>query len=223
MKLAVFGGSFNPLHIGHVMVAETVIKELGYDKVLFIPTCVPPHKETAKGSASGEDRLGMIRCFCEDENTSEDMKFLFDSCEIDRGGISYTVDTLSYVISKYGDSIEGKPGLIMGEEIAAEFHKWKKPDKIAELADLIVVPRVADYSKEEAVKGRGNKPSGNYTGDFSVPFDGRKFGYNYKMISDPVISVSSTDIRNRVANGKSFKYLVPSAVFKYIEEKKLYR
>ena len=222
MKIAVLGGSFNPFHIGHAMVADSVIRELGYDRVIFIPTFIPPHKEFASCGVSAEDRLCMIQAFCGAEG--DNSPFLCDSCEIDRGGISYTCDTLAYIIDKYREHIDGKPGLIMGEEIAAEFHKWKNPDKIAEMADFIIVPRLPDYSRADSdVSQHANRPSGDYTGDFSVAFNSKDFGYHYKIISEPVVSVSSTDIRNRIANGKSYKYLVPSAVFEYIEGKKLYR
>ena len=226
MKIAVFGGSFNPFHIGHGMVADSVIRELGYDKVIFVPTCVPPHKEMVALGATAEDRLGMIKAFCgaEGDGLGPDAPFLFDSCEIDRGGVSYTCDTLEYLTKKCKPVLDGKLGFIMGEEIAAEFHKWKNPDKIAQLADLIIIPRNPDYSRgDKGVAEHGNKPAGAYTGDFSVAFNGEDFGYPYKMLSQPVVSVSSTDIRNRIAGGKSFKYLVPSAVFEYIEEKRLYR
>ena len=231
MRIAVLGGSFNPFHIGHAMAGESVIKELGYDKVIFIPTYIPPHKKITGTGASASHRLGMLKAFCMEEGRlaegfsgkdGSDISFLFDSCEIDRGGVSYTWETLEYIINKCKGVIEGRPGLIIGEEIAAEFNKWKNPEKIAAMADIIIVPRIPDYSRKDA-GCYTNKPSGDYEGDFSVPFDENSFGYPYKKLSSPVVSVSSTDIRNRIANGKSYKYLVPSPVFKYIEEHNLYR
>ena len=227
MKIAILGGSFNPLHNGHAMVAESVIKELGYDKVIFIPTCMPPHKEIKSLGATTEQRLEMVKVFCRAEGESfereGEIPFLFDSCEIDRGGVSYTYDTLKYITEKCKDIIEGKPGLIMGEEIAAEFHKWNHPELIAQMADLIIVPRLPDYSKMVKSDGDSNCPTGQYKGDFGVKFDGEKFGYDFKMLSEPVLTVSSTDIRKRIKAGKSFKYLVPSSIFEYIEHNKLYR
>lgn len=217
MKIAVFGGSFNPLHNGHAMLADTVVKELNYDKVLFIPTYKAPHKEYGN-SISSEDRFNMVKAFCQ----SDSCFFEAEPCEIERGGISYTVDTLEYICEKYKSELTQKPGLIMGQEVAAEFHKWKSPEKIASMADFIIVPRKADYSKTDTHMDF-NKPSGNYKGDFAVSFSEAEFKYPYTMLKEPMVTVSSTEIRNRIKDGKSFKYLVPSAVYEYIEEKGLYR
>ena len=134
MKIAVFGGSFNPLHIGHATVAETLVKEYGYDKVLFVPTFIAPHKEIA-GCISAEHRLGMIKAFCAADGNGA---FEAEDCEIKRGGVSYTCDTLEYLKTKFEKVLDGKFALVMGEEIASEFYKWKNPDKISSLADFII-------------------------------------------------------------------------------------
>ena len=126
MKIAILGGSFNPLHNGHAMLADTIVKELGYDKVLFVPTCIPPHKEIA-GHITTQQRVEIVKSFCESEKSGY---FEIEACEVERGGISYTYDTLSYLINKYKGQLEGKPALLMGEETAAEFHKWKNADKV---------------------------------------------------------------------------------------------
>ena len=94
MKVAVFGGTFNPIHIGHAMLADTIIKELGYDKVLFVPTFVPPHKDASK-IVDAKHRMEMISRFCQSEGNCH---FELESCEVDRGGVSYTSDTLEYLI-----------------------------------------------------------------------------------------------------------------------------
>ena len=90
MKIAILGGSFNPIHIGHCMLAESVIKDLGYDKVLFVPTNLPPHK-MLNNAPSAQERFNMVKAFC-DTNS----RFDAESCEIDRGGVSYTFDTLQF-------------------------------------------------------------------------------------------------------------------------------
>lgn len=218
MKLAILGGSFNPLHIGHAMLADVIIRELGYDKVLFIPTSNPPHKEiTAK--IKTEQRVEMVRRFCESVG---DGKFELDTCEIERGGISYTVDTLDYIIKKYEGKLEGKPALLMGEEIAAEFSKWRAPDVVASKSDLIIVPRYPDYYGKNISESK-NIPKGNYYGDFKVGFNRAKFKYPHRYLEIPILTVSSTEIRARVASNRSYKYLVPKAIYEYIEEEKLYR
>jgi len=217
VKIAILGGSFNPLHNGHAMLADTIIKELGYNKVLFIPTCVPPHKEIS-GGATTQQRLEIVKAFCDSEESG---CFELETCEVDRGGISYTYDTLTFIVEKYKNEIEGKPALLMGEEIAAEFHKWKNPDQIAEIADLIIVPRYPYYFGH-CVDAFKNKPTGRYEGDFNSTFDSRTFKYPHKYLGIPMLPVSSTEIRGRIAAKKSFKYLIPSAVFDYIEKTKAY-
>lgn len=221
MKIAILGGSFNPIHVGHAMLADTIVKELGYDKVLFVPTCIPPHKEIA-GGVSTEHRLGMVNAFC---NSVPGNCFEVETCEVDRGGVSYTIDTLKYIVEKYKGQLDAKPALLMGEEIAAEFHKWKAPDEIVKLADLIIVPRYPDYfGSALPLKDRMvNKPQGNYEGDFKVKFNKSSFGYACKVLDIPMLPVSSTEIRARVASDRSFQYLVPPAVFDYIKKETLYR
>jgi len=213
VKIAILGGSFNPLHIGHAMLAETVVKELKYDKVLFIPTCIPPHKEIMDGATTLQ-RLDMVRAFC---NSEKSASYELEDCEVKRGGVSYTCDTLAYLEEKYKGLHEGKFGLIMGEEIASEFEKWKNPEQIVSLADLIIVPR-SSANHQSSAKSHKNTPTGSYKGDFNVGFNKETFKYPFVMLRDELIRLSSTEIRNRIAENKSFKYLVPPAVFDYIEE-----
>jgi nicotinate-nucleotide adenylyltransferase len=217
LKVAVFGGTFNPLHVGHAMLADTIVKELGYDKVLFVPTYQPPHKDFAK-IVSAEHRMAMISRFCEMEGSGH---FELETCEIDRGGISYTSDTLEFLTKKYEGKLSKKLAFVMGDEVAAEFHKWRNPQRISELADLLIVHRYPDVKALETSL-YDNKPTGDYKGDFSVKFDLQNFAYPCIYIENPMLPVSSTDIRRRISEGKSFRYLVPPAVFDYIIENGLY-
>ena len=218
MKIAILGGSFNPLHIGHAMLADVIVHEMNYDKVLFVPTCNPPHKEIT-AHVTTKQRVEMVRQFCDSVG---DGKFELEPCEIERGGISYTIDTLQFIIEKYKNQIEGKPALLMGEEIAAEFSKWKEPYKVASLSDLIIVPRYPDFYGH-VTKIAKNRPTGNYLGDFNVRFDKAKFEYPHKYLDIPILTVSSTEIRARVASNKSYKYLVPKSIYEFIEKENLYK
>ena len=226
MKLAVFGGTFNPLHIGHAMLADTIITELGYDTVLFVPTFITPHKKCG-GNVTSQQRLEMVRAFCASEGKGH---FETETCEFDRGGVSYTSDTLEFLTQKYEGKLEGKLAFVMGDEVAAEFDKWRNPEKVSALADLIIVHRYPDvgalekvlYNKTSEKSDCENVPSGKYTGDFSVQFDRDNFKYPHIYIENPMLPVSSTDIRRRIDEGKSFRYLVPPAVYEYIIEKGLY-
>ena len=217
MKVAVFGGTFNPLHVGHAMLADTIVTELGFDKVLFVPTYQPPHKDFAK-IVSAEHRMKMIADFCKAEGSG---RFELEPCEIERGGISYTSDTLEFLTKKYEGKLSQKLAFVMGDEVAAEFHKWRNPEKVSALADLIIVHRYPDVKALEASL-YDNKPTGDYKGDFSVKFDLANFKFPNIYIETPMLPVSSTDIRRRISEGKSFRYLVPPAVFDYIIENNLY-
>lgn len=216
MKIAILGGSFNPLHIAHCMLAETVVKELHYDKVLFIPLAFPPHK-IIKNDVSPEVRLEMVEKFCESEDAFE-----VDDFEVKKGGTSYTYDTVLYVLKKYDGVLEGKPGLILGQESALQFYKWHKADEIAKMCDLIVARRVMFDNFVDTAE-YANTPTGEYEKDFTnCEFD-KNFHFPYMMLENPVLPISSTEIRSRISNEKAFRYLVPETVYRYIEEHKLYR
>ena len=215
MKIALLGGAFNPLHIGHAMLAEIAVKERGFDKVLFVPTCIPPHK-CFTDAASAKDRLGMVRSFCKDSP-----HFAVEACEIERGGVSYTFDTLQYIIKKFGDSIEGKPALIIGEENAREFEKWYRASDVASLADIVIARR-RDGEKGETLKAFQNTPLGNYTGGFDGEESSLSFPFPHRLLDNPRLTLSSTEIRSRIGSGKSWRYLVPESVFRYIIRKRLY-
>ncbi len=222
MKIAVFGGSFNPLHNGHAMLADTVIKDLGYDKVLFVPTCIPPHKRV-NADVSPEKRLEMLELFC---STNGYGHFEVEPCEIERGGVSYTVDTIEYLNKKYSKVLEGKLAFIMGDEVAAEFDKWKNPEKISKLADLIITHRIKDDSESHpdasVMKKIQNTPIGDYKGDFNVRFDEKSFKYPYTLLKESVLPVSSSDIRKRIIEGRSIKYLLPTEIYRFIMKNNLY-
>ncbi|MBQ5997845.1 MAG: nicotinate (nicotinamide) nucleotide adenylyltransferase [Treponema sp.] len=218
MKIALLGGTFNPLHIGHCMLADTVVRELGYDKVLFVPTYIPPHK-MLNTNVTPEERLNMIKVFCDSAADSGNRIFEPEDCEIQRGGVSYTYDTLKYICEHY--KLDKKPAFIMGQEVAAQFNKWRSPEKIAELADLIIARRHPD-NNGVSVKGFENIPSGDYAEDYKDQSLLDNFPYKYTLLENPIFPVSSTEIRSRIAVGKSFRYLVPESIFRYICENKLY-
>lgn len=217
MKLAILGGSFNPIHIGHLALADEVCRSLGYDRILFIPACKPPHKE-ARDVVSAGDRLEMVRLAC-----AGDERFGAESCEIDRGGTSYTWDTVLCLEQKYASVLEGKIGLIMGDDLLPGFHLWRNAEGLSRKCQLILARR--PMTVESAA--HANKPHGAYAqADFASNLD-------YDFAADPLFSaavrldnavlpLSSTDIRTRAGEGGGFKYLVPAAVFQYIIERRLY-
>ena len=203
------GGSFNPPHIAHLILADSVCTELGYDKVLFVPVNLPPHKEMVL-SASPQERLGMVQALVQ-----ADERFACESCEIERGGISYTYDTIRYLQKKYEDVLTAKIGVIFGADLAGDFGKWEHAYELSEMADIIVARRPEEHGNEAFE----NRPTARYaTTDESYDIS----HFRHCTVSNPQIVLSSTDIRARISGGESWRYLVNDAVFHYIEQHKLY-
>ena len=189
MKLAILGGSFNPVHIGHLFLADTVLKEMGYDRIIFIPAFQSPLKSPLDG-ASPLDRMEMLAA-----SIAGNPRLCLDNCEIRRKGVSYTVDTLLDIITRYAP--EGKPGLILGNDLVSSFDKWQSHEKIAELADFIVARRI---SCEEI----------------------KNFPYPHKTLDNEIIDISSHQIREKISKNGNWHYLVPSGARLIIEERALY-
>ena len=142
MKIAILGGSFNPVHIGHLFLVDTVLSAFNYDKVILIPAHQSPFKPEPVG-ASVQDRLDMLAAA-----VSGDPRIGIDNCEIKRKGISYTIDTISEIKKRY--CCEGRIGLIIGDDLSVDFYKWKESDKIAEEADIILAQRLFGAKKESS-------------------------------------------------------------------------
>lgn len=192
MRIAILGGTFDPPHLGHLILADTVITNCDYDKVIFIPAKIPPHKNIS-GEASNKDRLNMLKLSIEN-----DERFLLDEYELNNDGVSYTINTLNYLYKNY--DIEGKIGLIIGADLVKDFDKWREPEKISEISNITVVNREEDNNlyKENIDK------------------------YNIKVIMAPRIDISSSLIRNRIKEKKGFRYFVKEKVYDYILSKNLY-
>jgi nicotinate-nucleotide adenylyltransferase len=195
VKLAILGGSFNPIHIGHLYLADAVLSECDYDRVLLIPARVSPFKQDIPAAPAG-DRLDMILA-----SITADPGLIVDDAELKRGGVSFTVDTVAEIIERYRP--DGKPGLVIGDDLAADFHKWKKAEELAEAADIIVARRLAGVPAE-------------------------RFRYPRVTLRNDVIEVSSAMIRERIAAesaraGRSvWRSLVPPGARRVIEERGLY-
>jgi nicotinate-nucleotide adenylyltransferase len=169
-----------------------VHRALGYDRVLLVPASIPPHKALDSG-ATAEDRIAMLKL------AIADASFLaVEECEIDRGGVSYTIDTVSYLEEKYRDRLEGKIGLVIGEDLVAGFDTWKDAPVLAERTDVIVARRPS----------KGDRPA--------------TFPYRHAALDNALLPISSSGIREAVRHGKSWRYLVPDGVYRYIVEHTLY-
>lgn len=213
MKIAVLGGSFNPVHIGHLVLADCVCQELGYDKVLFVPCFLPPHKEMAD-AAPAEERLKMVELA-----VKSDSRFEAEDYEIQKKGISYTWDTVCALEKKYAGQLTDKIGLIFGFDLASHFENWKNAELLAEKCRLILAVRENELEQDAGMSR--NKAIGEYKiekNGFSV----RDFKFPHVKVHNPQLEISSSEIRSCIQNGKAWRYLVSDAVFEYIKKRGLY-
>ncbi|MCX6362883.1 MAG: nicotinate-nucleotide adenylyltransferase [Actinobacteria bacterium] len=193
-RLGVIGGSFDPPHVGHLVIASEGHARLGLERVLFLPAAAPPHKDLERRTAA-DVRLEMTALA-----VADDMRFVESGLEIERG-LVYTRDTLSAVAERF-------PGrdlvFIMGSDSLLQLHTWHDPDAILELCTLAVAPRPGDdLAAVAAAVARWG--AGRIT-----------------VLEAPLVGVASSQIRARVAAGLPIRYLVPHAVETFIAERGLY-
>ena len=189
------GGSYNPIHIGHLMLADAVALRYGYDTVAFVPAFLSPFKDGHSG-CTAEDRLAMVKLAIADNPA-----FYCEPCEIQRQGISYTIDTLKFLKKKF-PQCEGKIGLIIGDDLLEGFAGWREAEHRPDYADIIVGNRIIDRYSTEQADTAGKVP--------------------YLRVDNALLPVSSSGIRAAIKEKKSWRYLVPSGVYSYIKEHKLY-
>jgi len=189
-RIGVLGGTFDPIHNVHLAMARAAIKHARLDKVLFVVSGRPPHKSTGP-CASAENRFAMAEAA-----TASESKMEASRLEIDRGGVSYTRDTLE-ALSKQspGDTLF----LILGFDSLLDLPNWRAPGRVLELARILVVPR----------------PGAN--GQVPTELEG-----HYDMLPFEPVDIASTTIRQRIATGGSIEELVPAPVVRYILGKGLY-
>ena len=174
-RTAVFGGSFNPIHYGHLLLADEILETLELDRILFVPAAVPPHKSPAHLAPAG-DRHEMVRL---------------------------TVDTLEALRSPREDLF-----LIVGSETFLDLLTWREPRRIAELARLVVVPRVGSAFDHDSAAAQKVV---------------REIGQEPLIVRATSLPISASDLRRRVREGRSVAYRLPEAVAAYIRARRLYQ
>ena len=201
MRLGIFGGSFDPVHYGHLLLAEHCREQCRLDAVWFVPASVPPHKQGSTLSPA-VDRIEMLKLA-----TGGNEAFAVWSGEIDRGGVSYTVDTLEQLQQE-----DKKRDLffLMGADSLADLPTWREPKRICELAIPLVVRRAGSPPVDDAVLAKLMSPD-------------RLAIAREAHIEMPIIDLSASEIRRRAAVGQTIRYQTPRAVEKYIEATGLYR
>jgi nicotinate-nucleotide adenylyltransferase len=200
VRIGIIGGSFNPIHIAHLIIADRFADQMSLDACVFVPAAQSPFKVRGADLAPAEDRLTMVRLA-----TIQHPKFQVSDLEIRRGGISYTIDTLREIADEHHGA---ELHLLIGSDQAVEFVRWREWENICRIAQLCIVRRPFLLTPE--MEERMTE---------TLTVDGRKPVW----IGAPLLEISSTDIRHRVAAGKSINYLTVKAVRDHIAERGLYR
>jgi nicotinate-nucleotide adenylyltransferase len=190
VRIGLLGGSFDPPHTGHLLAASDAFEALALDRLTFVPASTQPLK-AGRAAASPQQRLAMVRLLAGD-----DARFEVDPIEIDRGGLSYTVDTLTTLAARWPTA---ELFWLVGADVPRSFAKWRSPERIVELATVVVLQRVGEAPDLASMPG---KP---------------------RCLTTRRVEVSSTEIRDRVRQGKSIRGFVPDAVAAYIQAERLYR
>lgn len=205
MKIGIYGGTFNPPHLGHITAAKAVFELLGLDRLLLIPAGIPPHKAMPEGSASAEQRLEMTRLAGEQLDLGGKVQVL--DLELKREGRSYTADTLKTLKEQYPDD---ELWLLMGTDMFLTLQAWKDPDRILELAGIAAFGRTEEDTEELfAVQREYLSKTYPQARIFTLTIPG-------------VVDISSTELREKLAKGEGGRFLAP-AVYGYILREGLYR
>ena len=200
MRIGIFGGSFDPVHYGHLILAENCREQAALDQVWFVPSAIAPHKRDG-ATLTDRQRTELIKLAVGGHDA-----FIVSDLELQRGGVSYTVDTLTEIHDQHPDD---ELFILIGADSLHQLDTWREPARICELAIPLVVGRP------------GAKPVDPDSLSRFVDEDRLKAIKRYQIESQ-LIDISSTDIRRRVSEGRSIRYLTPRAVEKYIETQKLY-
>ncbi len=195
-RIGIFGGTFNPPHLGHLILAETALEEINLDRVFFVPAASPPHK-TNKPLASATHRMAMVQLA-----TMNNQRFVVSSVDMDRPGPHYTNDMIEIFKGHYPNA---EFYFLMGSDSLRDLLSWKDPDVLIELTKLAVMQRPSIYPDLSAL-----------TRELPGLLEQVYF------LDAPEIEISSTEIVRMLKSQKSVRYRVPASVLRYLKEHKLY-
>ena len=190
MRIGIFGGTFDPIHVGHLVAAVNVRHALGLDRLLLVVANQPWQKEGSRSITPAEDRFAMVEAAVGDVPGLEASRI-----EIDRGGVSFTADTVEGIAS---ENVAASLFTVVGADVADALGSWERVDVIARLSTLVVV----------------NRPGSTRTA--------RLEGWRVVEVEIPALEVSSTDLRNRARDGRPLDYLVPDGAVRVIRARDLY-
>lgn len=196
-RVGIFGGTFDPIHLGHLIIAEQVMETLGLERVIFVPSGIPPHKEAASVVAPAEGRLRMVEAA-----VSGNERFLVDPLEVDAGRAMYSVETVPLIKERHEG---GEWYFVGGADEVANLLSWREPDRLLEEAYMVAATRPGyDLSNLKHLS------------------DELKNFEKIVPVECSRVDISATDIRRRLAKGRTARYLVPDAVREIVEEERFY-
>ena len=197
MRIGIMGGTFNPPHTGHINAALAAREELSLSRLIFIPSSLPPHKKISENSATTEQRLFMTKL------AADSISAEVSDMEISRGGTSYTVETLRELKKEYPDD---ELWFIMGTDMFLSIETWREPCEIFLLCSIAAVPRNDDDREKLISHSR---------------YLSEKYGTKSQVMKKDAIDISSSELREKIAEGKALEFL-PEAVYSYILKEGLY-
>jgi nicotinate-nucleotide adenylyltransferase len=214
MRIGLFGGTFDPIHWGHLRSAEEVREAFALDRILFVPTAKPPHKRS-QTKTSARDRLAMVRLAL-----ASNPYFKVSTVEINRPGVSYSVDTLRHFA--HSKRVNDIYYFILGLDAFREIETWKDFEEVFSLSNFIVTSRPGTRNAS-LLSGVSIAVRKLFCYDPIENTHRHRSGTTLHFLQLTDFAVSASDIRARVRDGKSIRYLVPDPVEKYIKQRRLYR
>jgi nicotinate-nucleotide adenylyltransferase len=211
-RVAVLGGSFNPIHYGHLLLADEILERLGLDRVLFVPAATPPHKPAGQ-LAPAADRFEMVRLAI-----APHPRFAVSDLELRRSGPSYTVDTLQ-ALAAAGDTLF----LVIGSETFLDLLTWREPRRVASLARLVVIPRTGSAFDPEGAAAQKVLREIGVEGGFAHAESGLPPGRGVVLVHATSLPLSASELRRRVREGRSLAFRMPPAAIDYVQSHGLYR
>lgn len=199
MKIGIIGGSFDPIHFGHLIMAEFLREYKNLEKIIFVPTGNAPHK---KYRIPGEKRIKMV-----DLAIEANSYFASSNVELINENVSYTVDTIKYLRNICPDP---EFYFIIGLDNLFELDTWNNPEDLSQVTKFIVANRISNNRKKSDAIEKCQELN-------------KRFGFDIELVDTPIIEISSSEIRNRIDKGLSIKYLTLDSVIEYIVENELYK
>jgi nicotinate-nucleotide adenylyltransferase len=198
-RVAVFGGTFDPIHIGHLAAVQDAVDALSIDRVLFVPNSHPPHKATIPVSPA-EDRVEMVRL-----SLTDNEKFVLSLVEFERNGPSYMLDTMRVLSERLGAGTELT--FLTGRDALPQLHTWYRPDELLAEVRVVVMDR----------------PTGSKVSWAKIEQRFPRIREQLEFVHVAQLDISGEDLRRRIRSGRSIRYLVVPAVEQYVRDRGLYR